>query len=300
MLELSEFSEVPTICYNLVHATGGVIQLSTNDPLILLTNDDGIASPGLHAAARALRDLGELLIVAPRQQFSGAGRSFFYTGDGRIQQDRILVSGSELPAYAVDAAPAPTVRRAILLLASRRPDLVVAGINYGENVGVGVTISGTVGAAMEGASFGIPALAVSLQTDKEDHFNHSEEVDFSVAAHFTRLFAQRVLEKGLPPGVDVLKIDVPQHATPDTPWRLTRVSRQRYFESIIGHDDQHGPNIVDYDILVDRAVLEPDSDIWALAIDGVVSVSPLTIDLTAPVAKEELLRVLGMEGKETD
>ncbi len=270
-------------------------QLAANESLVLITNDDGIASPGLRAAARALRDLGELLIVAPRQQFSGAGRSFFYTGDGHIREETILVDGVSLPAYAVDAAPAPTVRRALLLLVPRTPDLVVAGINYGENVGVGITISGTVGAAMEGASFGIPALAVSLQTDKEAHFNHSEEVDFSTAAYFTRLFAQRVLEKGMPPGVDVLKIDVPQRATPDTPWRLTRVSRQRYFESIIGHDDQHGPSIVDYDILVDPTALEPDSDIWALAVDGVVSVSPLTIDLTAPVAREEVLRALGME-----
>ncbi|RME35802.1 MAG: hypothetical protein D6793_06855 [Thermoflexia bacterium] len=81
----------------------------------------------------------------------------------------------------------------------RRPDLLVVGINYGENPGADVTCSGTVGAAFQGASRGIPALAVSRQAPKDAHLNLSDQVDFSAAAHFTRLFARRMLEVPLPP-----------------------------------------------------------------------------------------------------
>ena len=256
-------------------------------PLILVTNDDGIASPGLRAAIWAVRDLGQILVVAPKGQQSGASRNFL-PNLGTTCQENIEVDGVQVPAFSVEAAPAPTVRRAILTLAPRAPDLVVVGINYGENVGVGITISGTIGAAIEAASFGIPTLAVSLETEKKHHFSHSEEVDFTVATHFTRRFAQRLLSVPLPPGVDILKVDVPMDATSQTPCRLTRVSRQRYFQSIVGPDEKGDRRLVGYDIQIDFDALEPDSDIYALSVERVVSVSPLTIDLTAKVDLERL------------
>jgi 5'-nucleotidase len=85
-----------------------------------------------------------------------------------------------------------------------RPDLVVSGINYGENVGSGITISGTVGAAMEGASLGVPSLAVSLETSEEHHLSYSAEVDFSAAAYFTAYFARLLLERNMPADVHLL------------------------------------------------------------------------------------------------
>jgi 5'-nucleotidase len=265
-------------------------------PLILVTNDDGIASPGLRAAIRAVRDLGQILVVAPKGQQSGASRNFL-PHSGTTRQENIEVDGVQVDAFSVEAAPAPTVRRGILTLAPRTPDLVVVGINYGENVGSGITTSGTIGAAMEAASFGIPALAVSLETEKEHHFSHSEEVDFTVAAHFAHRFAQRLLSVPLPPGVDLLKLDVPMDATPQTPCRLTRVSRQLYFQSIVGVDENGNRRLVGYDIQIDADALEPDSDVYALRVDRVVSVSPLTIDLSARVEPDRLAALLEPEEK---
>jgi 5'-nucleotidase len=137
---------------------------------------------------------------------------------------------------------------------------------------------------MEGADFSIPSLAVSLQTAPEYYLNQSELIDFSVAAHFLKLFARQTLDAGLPSGVDLLKVDVPQSATLRTPWRWTRVSKQRYFHPIKPHrrrPTDSGP--MGFEVRVDMETLEPDSDIRAVAVDGVVSVTPITLDLTARV-----------------
>ncbi len=132
---------------------------------ILLTNDDGIQSPGLWTAAGALSNLGYVHVVAPRDQFSGAGRSMPSNSDGVIKPQQMRVNEKDWTVYAVGGTPAQTVQHAILEILPERPDLVVAGINYGENLGTGVTVSGTVGAALEGASLGIPSLAISLETE---------------------------------------------------------------------------------------------------------------------------------------
>lgn len=264
-------------------------------PLILVTNDDGIGSPGLRAAVRALRGLGELLVVAPCHQWSGAGRCFPRNTTGKIEPHPLEVEGEPVPAFCVDGSPAQVVLHGILELAPRRPALVVAGINYGENLGADVTCSGTIGAALEAAANGIPALAVSRQAPKELHLNLSAAVDFTVAAHFTRLFARRLLETHLPPDVDVLKVDVPATATVETPWRLTRQSRRIYYRAVPpNREDFSQPGRMDYEAWWDATSLESDSDIYAVVVDQVVSVTPLSLDLTSRAPWGEILRALGI------
>ena len=262
---------------------------STPLPFILVTNDDGIHSPGLHAAVRAVCDLGEVIVAAPRRQQTGASRSYPPVRDKAIYREEIPVNCHTVTAYGFETSPAQAVLAALLDLVPRPPDLLVSGINFGENLGTGVTISGTIGAAIEAASLGVPGLAVSLETPKEFHYQHSDEVDFSAAAAFTRRFAQLVLSGGLPPDVDILKIDVPSDATPQTPWQLVRVSRQRYHVPLpsgrLSLSDQKG---IDYAQAIDWETLEPDSDIHALAVGRVVSVAPLSIDLTARVELDTL------------
>ena len=262
--------------------------------MIVVTNDDGIASPGLRAAVRAALSLGELLVVAPDQQWSGAGRSMPQGPEGRISRYPLEVDGQPVTAYQVDASPASVVLHALLELIPRRPALLISGINYGENLGTDVTISGTVGAALQGAALGIPALAASLQTPKETHTNPSDSVDFTAAIHFTRLFARRLLTASLPFDVDLLKLDVPSDATPETPWRLTRVSRHVYFVPVPPQRTSLAePARIDYAPLAHPERTEPDSDIYALAVDRVVSVAPLSLDLTSrtdPGEMEALLR----------
>jgi 5'-nucleotidase len=260
---------------------------------ILLANDDGIQSPGLWAAAEALSELGFVTVAAPREQASGMGRSLPSSSDGIIQAEVMCVGGKEWTVYSVGGSPAQAVLHGILEIMPERPDLVVSGINYGENVGTGVTISGTVGAALEAASHGIPALAVSLETDREYHTSYSTDIDFSAAAYFTAYFARQMLEKHFLPDVDVLKVDVPANATKQTPWQVTRVARQRYYVPIAPKRKSWGQaGGVDYE---ESAILGDEfkgSDVYVLRVQQEVSVTPLSLDLTSRVDFDALQRLL--------
>jgi 5'-nucleotidase len=251
-------------------------------PLILLTNDDGVQSPGLLAAARALRGLGTLMIVAPREQQSSKGRAFTWK-QRPAERSTIRIANSTIETIAVDASPAVCVRYALMLGVPRRPALVVSGINYGENLGSGLTISGTVGAALEAAADGVPALALSLETDKAYHLSHSTEIDFSIAALWTRKMAEQMLKHHVAENIPVLNVNVPSEATPETKWRVTRASHQAYFRSLV-----EDGRFVGYDVAVNREALERDSDIYAVLIDRVISVTPLTYDLTAHAGLKSL------------
>jgi len=252
-------------------------------PLILLTNDDGVMSPGLAAAAEAASGLGELLIIAPATQQTGMGRASPAIAGGAITEETVQGDSRELPAYAVAGSPAQAVIYGIMLLAPRRPDLVISGINYGENLGTGVTASGTVGAALQAADMGIPGLALSLETAKAYHYEYGSEVDWRGAKHYTHHFAQALLRQQLPFDVDVLKVDIPGDATPETPWRLTRLSRQPYYQMYWAADQPEDEALVrlDYEVHIRWDNLEKDSDIYAFAHDRIVSVTPLSLDLTS-------------------
>lgn len=253
-------------------------------PLILITNDDGITSKGLRIAAEVLEPLGEVLITAPHQQQSGAGRSMPPTSEGRIYRQELSINGHPIAGYGIEGTPAQVVQHGLFEIAERKVDLVVSGINYGENLGEGVTVSGTVGATLESASFKIPSIAISLETEPEHYLSLSDEVDFSGAAYFLWLFAKRTLAHGLPPKTDLLKIDVPAHATRETPWRWTRLSQVRYFLPVKPHRRRPtDPGPMGYETLSNFDQVERDSDVYAVRIDRVVSVTPLNLDMTAPI-----------------
>jgi 5'-nucleotidase len=262
-------------------------------PQILLTNDDGIRSPGLWAAAEVLAPLGFVAVVAPREQQSGAGRSMPSYSDGVIREEEVQVGGKRWRVYAVGGTPAQTVHHGILELMPTKPDLVVAGINYGENVGSGVTISGTVGAALEGAAIGSPALAVSLEVEVGQHLSHSTEIDFSTAAAFTQKFARKLLEGNRIENIDVLKVDIPCDATSETPWKVTFLSKHQYFLPIKPtRTDLSEPTQLLYRRNEVEERLEPGSDSYAIHVERVVAVTPLSLDLTSRVDLSELEGIL--------
>lgn len=251
-------------------------------PLILFTNDDGIASPGLWAAAEAFVDIGDILVVAPREQQSGTGRSMPSTSEGRIYEQELVFSGQSYTVYAVDGTPAQAVQHGVFELAKRPPSLIISGINYGENAGNGVTISGTVGAALEGASLGIPSIAISQQTHHDLHLSYSGDVDFKAAAQFARQFGLWLMSNARPDDVDLLKIDVPLNATPETEWRVTRLSRNRvYWPTRPERVALNDVGKMGYHPNIDAAQAEPDSDVHVVMHLGLVSITPMSLDMTS-------------------
>jgi 5'-nucleotidase len=247
---------------------------------ILVTNDDGVFSPGLAAAAEAAAELGEVTIVAPTSQKTGSGRSLLGDRNQKFQDAELKIGDRRFTARHMDCTPALVVKHAFnTILKGKRFDLVVSGINYGENIGYDITVSGTVGAAMEGAVFGIPAIAISLQTPIDNHLTYGN-LDFSCAGYFLSSFIERFRSKGTFEGFDVLKIDVPETADRNTEWVVTRLSPKPYFRTLLddGHD---GSPISQGRLVAGSGPFEEGTDAYVLTRERKVSVTPLTLDLTA-------------------
>jgi len=231
------------------------------DPLILVTNDDGAHASGIRALAAELQGAAEIWIVAPDREASATGHSLTLKHPLRAEkvEPRIL---------AVDGTPADCVNLAVVKLLPRRPDVVVAGINRGGNLGDDIFYSGTVGAAREATFFGIPAIAVSLAA--------RADLDYGPAATFARHLVDLVLERGLPERT-LLNVNVP----PGRPvGAAVTVQGRRSHEGTIleGLDPRHRTY---YWIEEgrDQWVSDEMSDIFAVR-SGLVSVSPLQTDTT--------------------
>lgn len=260
---------------------------------IAITNDDGIDSPGIRAAVEAVADLGRITVVAPTDQQTATGRGLTGNKQTGFEQVEFAYSGGTAVGYRCPCSPAQVVRHSMqTVFLNDRPDLFISGINYGENLGNMVTCSGTVGAALEASNQGVPALAVSKQTDIASHHQYTDQ-SWDVVGHFVRMFAQKVLAGTLLPDVDVLKIDVPDNATEQTEWKLTTLSRTAYYIKAI-ENPRVDSRICDFETLIniDSDNLEVGSDIHALAVERVVSVTPLSIDLTSRVKFSDLQSIL--------
>lgn len=171
--------------------------------LILLTNDDGIYAPGLAALSRALKQLGEVRVVAPATEQSGVGHSITYLRPLILKE---VFQGDEHFGFAVDGSPADCVKLGVTELCPRRPDVVVSGINVGLNAGIAVLYSGTVAAAIEGAFFGITSIAVSLQFEENPPFDRAAEIAVQIIA--------QLLEKK-PEGSRLFNLNIPTAAVFD-------------------------------------------------------------------------------------
>ncbi len=268
----------------------------SEQPLILVTNDDGIESPGLAAAVAALTSLGEVLIIAPLHQQTSSSRSRPARGgtDSRIFRRTIGYQGQSWEGYAVDTTPAVAVDHGILELSNRPVSLAVSGINYGANVGTCVTVSGTVGAALQAAEHGVPAIAISIELkEKEpDLFMHNSAVDFSAAVHFLCYFAERTLKHDLPEDVDVLKIEIPAEAAEGTHWVVVRQDRFAYYQTNITERKDFFTDPTELELITRKGEYSQEgTDAHALA-QGWVSVTPLSLDLTSRVDLKELRRII--------
>lgn len=248
---------------------------------ILVTNDDGVLAPGLLALASAMRDLGEVSIVAPQQNWSASGHVKTMHRPLRVKEV-ILPDGNR--ALASDGAPSDCVALALLGLVERPIDLVVSGINPNANIGHDVTYSGTVTAAMEALiTANLPALAISL--DGPD--NHSGPIDFTPPAEVAKQIARLVLEKGLPQGV-FLNVNVPFLPLGQIKgYRVTRQGLRVYRDSLDKRYDPRGRPYYWIGGEAPTAIPEEGTDYGAIA-SGYVSITPLQLDLTAWDALSEL------------
>ena len=169
-----------------------------NSPLILITNDDGYQSKGIQSLINAVKDLGEIMIVAPDGPQSGMGHAITVNYPVRCNTTNIYGS---LNAYCCSGTPVDCVKMGMYLLNGRRPDIILSGINHGTNVSTNILYSGTMGAAVEGALEEIPSIGFSL-TDS------SENPDFYYSEKLVRLITQKVLENGIKKGT-CLNVNIP-------------------------------------------------------------------------------------------
>ncbi|KAF5086405.1 5'-nucleotidase SurE [anaerobic digester metagenome] len=246
---------------------------------ILITNDDGVNSSGIMATKKAVEDLGEIQVVGPATQQSGIGHALTLFEPVRVTATN-LADGSE--AYAVSGTPTDSVIIGIYELAREKPDLVISGINIGENLGMSeLTTSGTIGAAMEASVHGVPALAVSLEVSRGDikfHDGHVD-IDFSHAQKILHRVAKRILDRGLPEGVDFLNLNIPSSPENDK-IKLTRLGKRMYKIHIQKRRDPRGRPYywIDGDPVEDD---DEGTDVHTLRSQGFPTLTPISLDCTS-------------------
>lgn len=230
-------------------------------PLILVTNDDGVHAPGIRALALALRELGQVHVVAPDREVSACAQSLTLTRP--LRADTI-----EPFFHSVDGTPADCVNLALVKLLPKRPDLVVSGINRGANLGDDIFYSGTVGGAREGTFFGLPSIAISLAAKTDPDFEHS--------AAFAKKLARMVLDKGLPERT-LLNVNVPAGEPKGV--AITVQGRREHEGTILEGLDPRRRTYYWIEEGRDRWERDEVSDINAIR-NGLISITPLQTDTT--------------------
>ena len=240
---------------------------------ILVTNDDGVHAPGLLALAREMRKFGNVTILAPDRNWSGSGHVKTLDRALRVREFH-LEDGTQ--AFGSDGAPSDCVALATLGYFKEKFDLVVSGINVGANLGHDVTYSGTVTAAMEAVIAGLPGVAVSLEVPE----GYVGVVDFSAAALAAGITVRNVLQHGLPADT-LLNVNVPFLKQDEIQgFRTTRQGLRVYHSRLDERVDPRGRPYYWIGGEAPTGVPESGTDVGALS-DGLVSVTPLQLDLTA-------------------
>jgi len=245
---------------------------------ILLVNDDGIYSNGLLALKSVLSEEldAKVTIVAPTNQQSGIGRAISLFVPLRITKTK-LADGDY--GYAVSGPPTDCVILGIYKILKKVPDIVISGINVGENLGTEITTSGTLGAAFEGAHHGAKALACSLQITK-DHLKFKEgeiPIDFITPSKIVVKVVKKYFENDFP--CDVINLNIPENATENTPIEITRLGRKMYTTRIEEREDPRGREYywIGGDPVEDD---EEGTDVYVLRKKRHISLTPLTLDTT--------------------
>ncbi len=233
--------------------------------LVLLSNDDGVAAPGLAALREEITKIAEVVVVAPEINQSAAGHSL-------TLQRPLRVRDVDTDIYAIDGTPTDAVTWAFhKLLVDRKPDLVISGINAGANLGDDVTYSGTVAAALEGTILGVPSIAASLVDQNGANFEPS--------AQFIGRLVGWVSREGMPKNT-LLNVNLPYlDGGTINEFAITRLGKRTYHDIIYEKVDPHGKEYFWIAGEPTSDLTDSDTDMRAIA-EGKVSITPLNIDMT--------------------
>ena len=244
--------------------------MSNDKPTILVTNDDGITSPGIAALVHAVRTLGNVVVVAPDSPQSAMGHAITVAKPLRLDEIKLF---KDIPCYQTSGTPADCIKLAVAKVLHKKPDLVVSGINHGSNSSISVIYSGTMSAAVEASIEGIPSIGFSL-------IEYSHEADMEASGKVARHISKMVLENGLPQGTS-LNVNIPYVKFDEMKGiRICRQAHAKYEEEFDERKDPHGRKyywMVGNFLNLDHG---DDTDEWALA-HNFISVVPVQYDMTA-------------------
>ncbi|MFZ4378322.1 MAG: 5'/3'-nucleotidase SurE [Polynucleobacter sp.] len=251
--------------------------MSNHQPHILVSNDDGYLAPGLLALVEAVRPLGRITVIAPEQNHSGASNSLTLSRPLSIHR---VAGGDRDGFFFINGTPTDCVHVAMTGFLDQKPDLVISGINQGENMGEDVLYSGTVAAAVEGVMFGVPGIAFS-QIDRG--WNRIE--DAAKAAH--DIVAQMLVSNLASPqlarqdgAATLLNVNIPNRPYADLyRWRVTRLGNRHHSQPVVVQDSPRGEKIYWIGAAGDVKDNSEGTDFHAID-EGCISITPMQLDLT--------------------
>ncbi|RXR35536.1 5'/3'-nucleotidase SurE [Flavobacterium piscinae] len=250
----------------------------TKKPLILITNDDGISAPGIRALIEVMKQLGEVVVVAPDSPQSAMGHAI--TINNTLFINKVNFDSEVKEEYSCSGTPVDCVKLAVNEILKQKPDLCVSGVNHGSNSSINVIYSGTMSAAVEAGIEGIPAIGFSL-------LDYNWNADFEPVKNAIKTIASQVLENGLPEGV-ILNVNFPKLKEDEI--KGIKVCRQAKAFWKEEFDKRKTPQGKDYYWLTGEFINQDngeDTDEWALA-NGFISIVPVQFDLTAHHAIQKL------------
>ena len=262
---------------------------------ILISNDDGVFAPGILAAKQAVEDLANVTVVAPDENNSSVGRRISLFKHLKFESCK-LEDGSL--AYSVSGSPADAVIVGANYVMDEKPDLVITGINSGVNMSCDITSSGTVCAAFEAVSLGIPAIAVSLYVDPKTSFKQDEngewyvDYDFTLTKKVLHEIVLKIINDGFPEGVDLFNLNVPSNYESEEV-KITNLSHKMLDKKVIDNTHEEKAEIFNYplkenqnsdDLIMITSSLvteyEKGSDGYALLVEKRPSLTPLNVNMT--------------------
>lgn len=268
---------------------------------ILISNDDGVNAPGILAAKQAVEDIANVTVVAPDENNSSVGRRLTLFKHLKLNSCE-LEDGS--PAYSVSGSPADSVVVGARYVMDEKPDLVISGINQGVNISCDITSSGTVCAALEAVSLGIPAIAVSLFMDPKTAYEKDENgewhinYDFELTKKVLHDLVLKIIDEGFPEGVDLFNLNVPSNYESEEV-AITHLSPKMLDKMVIDNTTQEKAKIFNYPLdenqeNEDLIMITPDlvseyeegSDGYALLVEKRPSLTPLNVDMTSGEFKD--------------